>query len=304
MMILIFLISFLLFVTIFLAFTQKSARAKKRLKDLEHHRELRVDDDRMKQSLRQRLITGPFSKAGERVLRFTPGRMQKRLKHRIEQTGDYSAHALRNFILKRSIFTIAIPLAVYFLLFFLELDSFRVLMFTVLMAMITYLGFNLSLSIRMKKRLEELQRELPDSIDLITVSVEAGLSFDGALARLVQSMDNALALEFSILLKELRMGVQRRVALKNMIARCDVQDIQAFLSSIIQADELGVSIGNILKIQSHQMREKRRQRAREKSMKAPIKMLFPLIFFIFPTLFVVILGPALIQIFEQFSSGF
>lgn len=147
-----------------------------------------------------------------------------------------------------------------------------------------------------------LQRELPDVLDLLTVSVEAGLSFDGALIKLSEKMKGALVDEFSIMLQEMRVGVPRREALLALSKRCNVQDVTLFTGALVQADQLGVSIGKVLRIQSVEMREKRRQRAEEKAMKAPIKMLFPLVFFIFPALFIVLLGPALIQLYDMFSN--
>lgn len=151
-----------------------------------------------------------------------------------------------------------------------------------------------------KQRRAKIVAELPDILDLITVSVEAGLSFDGAIDRVASEADGPLATEFALTLKELRMGKTRRDALRRMSERCSVPDLTALVGSIIQADELGVAIGKILRIQSEQMRERRKQRAREKSMKAPVKMLFPLLFFIFPSIIIVLLGPAIIRMSEMF----
>ena len=148
------------------------------------------------------------------------------------------------------------------------------------------------------RRQVQIQKSLPDTLDLLCVSVEAGLGFDAAVAKVVEKSTGPLAEEFGRLLQEIRMGKPRRAALKDMAHRSQVEDLSTFITAIIQADQLGVSIGNVLNIQSQEMRRKRRQRAEEAAMKAPIKMLFPLIFFIFPALFVVLLGPALIQIME------
>ncbi|RKD28784.1 type II secretion system F family protein [Thermohalobacter berrensis] len=135
----------------------------------------------------------------------------------------------------------------------------------------------------------------------MTVSVEAGLSFDGALERLINNIEGILSHEFSRVLSEIRMGKSRKEALKDMSTRCGVSDLTALIGALIQADELGVGVSNVLRVQSVQMRQKRRQRAQEKAMKAPVKMLFPLIFFIFPAIFVVLLGPAVIKIIEIFG---
>jgi len=151
------------------------------------------------------------------------------------------------------------------------------------------------------KRKIALQQELPDVLDLLTVSVEAGLGFDGALVKLSEKMKGQMVDEFTRMLQEIRIGVSRKDALRALAERCDVQDISLFTGALIQADQLGVSISKVLRIQSLDMREKRKQRAEEQGMKAPIKMLFPLVFFIFPALLIVLLGPAVIQMVEIFT---
>ena len=154
---------------------------------------------------------------------------------------------------------------------------------------------------KIAKRKLTLQQELPDVLDLLTVSVEAGLGFDGALVKLSEKMKGQMVDEFNRMLQEIRIGVSRKDALRALAERCDVQDISLFASALIQADQLGVSISKVLRIQSLDMREKRKQRAEEQGMKAPIKMLFPLVFFIFPALLIVLLGPAVIQMINIFT---
>lgn len=151
-----------------------------------------------------------------------------------------------------------------------------------------------------KKQKEKILKELPYALDLITVSIEAGLSFDGAMAKVVGNTNGALCDEFAKSLKEINMGIERKTALKNMSDRCNVPELSSFISSLIQADELGVSLSKVLRIESANLREHRKQAAREKAMKAPIKMLFPLVFFIFPSIFIIILGPTVIKILDMF----
>jgi tight adherence protein C len=155
------------------------------------------------------------------------------------------------------------------------------------------------LSRRINERRQKIVRSLPDVLDLLTVSVEAGLGFDLALVRVTERFPGALAQELSSALQEMRLGRSRREALQDMSDRVGAEDLSNFISSLVQADKLGVGLGNILRLQSDEVRRKRRQRAEEQAMKAPVKMLLPLVFFIFPALFVVLLGPALIQIFRQ-----
>lgn len=152
-----------------------------------------------------------------------------------------------------------------------------------------------------KKRKDQVQRALPDAIDLLTISVEAGLGFDLALARVVQKSDNALTREFGRVIQEMRIGIARRDALRAMVERTGVDDLSAFISAIIQAEQLGASIANVLRIQSAEMRVRRRQHAETLAHQAPIKMLFPMAFLIFPPIFIVVLGPAIPNLVHQFA---
>ncbi len=150
------------------------------------------------------------------------------------------------------------------------------------------------------QRKNEAEKSLPDILDLLTVSVEAGMGFDGALLKVVDKGKGVIAEEFLQVLNECKMGKNRREALRDMADRVELDDLTTFTSSIIQAEQLGLGIGNVLRVQSEQMRRKRRQRAEERAMKAPVKMLIPMVLFIFPAIFVVLLGPAVIKIMEIF----
>jgi tight adherence protein C len=152
---------------------------------------------------------------------------------------------------------------------------------------------------RIKKRKSAILRAIPDTLDLLTVSVRAGLSFDGALAKVVEKTSGPLSDEFSRSLAEVRVGKVRREALRDIVARTEVPSLTNFIGAIVQAEQLGVPIAKVLQIQSEQLRIERRQRAEEMAQKAPIKMLFPLVGCIFPALFIVILGPALIMIMRM-----
>lgn len=153
-----------------------------------------------------------------------------------------------------------------------------------------------------KNRAREMamRKALPDLLDLLTMSVEAGLGFDRALAKVIEGRKGPLVDEFEIVLQEIRVGRPRREALRDLGERVKMPEISRLIGAIIQAEQLGMGIANSLRIQSEQLRLARRQRAEEAAMKAPIKMLFPLIFFIFPALFVVLLGPAIIQMVIMF----
>jgi tight adherence protein C len=162
-----------------------------------------------------------------------------------------------------------------------------------------FLGFLLPefwLGGRVRKRSMDMILQLPDALDLLTISVEAGLGFDAALAKVVEKMEGPLINEFRQALAEIRMGRTRRDALRDVVTRCDAPPVANFIGAIVQAEQLGVPIAKVLQIQSQQLRIERRQRAEEAAAKAPVKMLFPMVGCIFPTIFIVILGPAIVTV--------
>lgn len=152
---------------------------------------------------------------------------------------------------------------------------------------------SLLLKQKIKKRQKRITKVMPDAIDMLSISVEAGLGFDAAMGRLSSKMRNELTLEFDRVAAEIRMGRRRRDALKNMIERTGVDDLSQFVNALIQADHLGVGVTGVLKTQAQTMRVKRRQHAEERARKAPVKMMFPLVCLLFPPLMIIILGPAI-----------
>lgn len=163
------------------------------------------------------------------------------------------------------------------------------------------MGFRLPgmfLKMRARKRKDEIIKSLPFAYDLLGISVEAGMGFDGAIAAVTERSKGPLAEEFSRTLTEMRLGKPRDQALTDLGERTGVDDLRSFVAAVCFISELGGSLTDVLRVQAEAMRVKRRQRAEEKAMKAPVKMMFPLVFFILPTLFIVILGPAFIMISE------
>jgi tight adherence protein C len=151
-----------------------------------------------------------------------------------------------------------------------------------------------------RSRKDRIRAELPDALDLMAVSVEAGMGFDGAISKLTEHMEGPLADEFALTLSEIRIGESRQDALKKLADRTGTPELASFVRSIIQADQLGISLGRILRVQATDSRLKRQAAAEEKAMKAPIKMLFPTVLFIFPAMFLVILGPAFLNLSKLF----
>ncbi len=155
---------------------------------------------------------------------------------------------------------------------------------------------------RIRHRQKEILKSLPDAFDLITTCVEAGLGLEAALAKVSEKTPGPFGEELAVSLREVSLGKLRREALKELSERTGVPDLSSFINAVIQAESMGTSIAAVLRVQAEQMRMKRRQRAEQQAQAAPIKMMFPLVLCIFPTLFIVILGPAGIQIYQQLVS--
>jgi tight adherence protein C len=154
------------------------------------------------------------------------------------------------------------------------------------------------LTLKARSRRDSVRTQLPDALDLLAVSVEAGLGFDGAVTKLTENMHGPLIDEFQMALNEMRIGEARHSALKKMAERVDAPELTTFVRAVIQADQLGISLGRILRVQATDSRLRRQAAAEEKAMKAPIKMLFPTVLFIFPAMFIVLLGPAVMNILK------
>jgi tight adherence protein C len=156
---------------------------------------------------------------------------------------------------------------------------------------------------QVEDRKDAIRRDLPDTLDLLAISVEAGLGFEGALGVVCENFQSPLAEEFARTLREMELGLPRREALHNLKRRTEVPELSNFVLTLTQADALGMPVGRVLKGAAEEMRSKRRQWAREKASKLPVKILFPLVLFIFPSIFVVLLGPAASQILDAVRSG-
>jgi tight adherence protein C len=175
-----------------------------------------------------------------------------------------------------------------------------VLLFSIALGGFGFIAPDFVVSAMARSRKDSIRAELPDALDLMAVSVEAGLGFDGAISKLTEHMQGPLAEEFALTLSEIRIGESRQDALKKLADRTSTPELSSFVRSIIQADQLGISLGRILRVQATDSRLKRQAAAEEKAMKAPIKMLFPTVMFIFPAMFLVILGPAFLNLSKIF----
>ena len=177
------------------------------------------------------------------------------------------------------------------------------LLMSVFFAAIAYFAPDAILSGRADRRQDQIRKALPDTMDMLMISVEAGLGLDAAMGRVIQHVKGPLSDELNRVLQEMRLGMSRTEALKTLKERTKLEELDSFVVAIVKADSFGVSIANVLRAQAHELRTKRRQRAEEKAQKIPVKILFPLIFCVLPALFVVVIGPGVIQIAQSLVGG-
>lgn len=261
-------------------------------------------EDILKLPFMQRVVSPALLGIGHFFGRVAPGEIRARIDKRIIHAGKpwnlnfFSLFALQ-VLLGGSSFIFSIYLSRL-----MQAEGGRMVL---LIIILTLAGFYLPYFVVNSKadsRQQVVRRSLPDVLDLLLVSVEAGLGFDMAMKKVTQQMPGPLSAEIKSALDEIRMGGSREEAFRGIARRSGVSELSSFISSIIQAEQLGSNIANTLRVQADFMRMKRRQRAEEMAMKAPVKMVFPLVLFIFPSLFVVILGPAAIRIFQTLITGF
>lgn len=256
-----------------------------------------LEELEMSLSLQDRVIVPLYNSLAGLILQFTPERQIQEVATKIDRAGLAGKVKPTTFFGQRVALTLAFGAGAFVLFFFFtDWPVIRAFIATAVGAALGYYLPMLQLSSKISKRQRSVIRNLPDALDLMVVCVEAGLSFDGAMSQVYEKWENEVALAFGRILQEIQLGKLRRDALRDMSNRLDVPDFTTFASAIIQADQLGVSIGKILRIQSEQMRVKRRQRAQEKAQQAPVKMMIPLTFFIFPAIWIVLLGPSAITV--------
>jgi len=234
--------------------------------------------------------------------KMTSAKKVGRTERRLLMAGNPGGMRTAEFLGLKVVIAILTPIIIFLLFtFVMRNPNFAVLLFLPAAAF-GFLGPEFWLTRRIKARRKAILLALPDTLDLLTISVRAGLGFDAALAKVVEKSVGPLSDEFRRVLAEVRVGKSRRESLRDLADRTEVPALSAFIAAIIQAEQLGVAISKVLVVQSDQLRIERRQRAEESAAKAPIKMMFPLVGCIFPSLFVVILGPALILIMANMGN--
>ena len=228
------------------------------------------------------------------LMRLVPNRNMSSVQRKLDLAGRPNNWSPSEFLGVRGLAGILLGVLGFMLLTLAKTDLAQRFLLGIVLAALGFYLPSAWLGSKIKKRQHEILKALPDALDLLTISVEAGLGFDAALAKVTEKWDNELCREFTRVIAEMRVGKKRRDALRDMVTRMEVPDVTSFVAAIIQADQLGVSISKVLRIQSEQMRIKRRQRAEEQARKAPIKMMIPMVFLIFPAIWIVLMGPAIL----------
>ncbi len=272
------------------------------LRQLDGYEVENVRDQELLAPISERALVPVLSGLTNVGRRFTPVGYVDKVRQKFIAAGEGSADAVDRFLAVRVITVLLIPGAFWFTFMWnpLGVDGLLQIIVFLLLALALLLGPDAMLNRRVEERQYDLRRKLPDILDLLTISVEAGLGFEQALDRTIHAVPGALSDEFARMLGETRAGSSRADAMRALEQRTNVPEIRSFVLAILQADTFGVSIGRVLRAQAEEMRIKRRQLAEEKAGKAPVKMLIPMVFCIFPALFVIVLGPAVINIRENF----
>jgi len=246
------------------------------------------------ESLKTRVATPIVERLARFVLRVNPKTTIDSVAYKLVSAGLSRRISPTTFLALKAILPILLGLIA--LTFASAMSPIMAVLIVVGFGALGFIGPDYIVNSKIKSRQEKIRSQLPDALDLLAVSVEAGLGFDGAVARLTEALTGPLIDEFNLTLSEMRVGESRPVALRRLSDRAQVPELSAFTRALIQADSLGISLGRILRIQAADTRERRQAMAEERAMKAPIKMLFPTVLFIFPSMFIVTIGPAFLAL--------
>ena len=264
-----------------------------------------LEELELSQPFAERIMRPVLRGIADAISRLSPSRNVAETRRRLEMAGRPYGWGPTEFMGFRGLAAVVGLVLPFILMTITQAPLRNRLIFPLILGALGYFVPVIWLRGKITRRQKEIVRSLPDALDLLTVSVEAGLGFDAALAKVAEKWDNELSQAFGRVIHEIRIGKLRREALRDMADNMDVPDVTSFVAAIIQADQLGVSLSKILRIQSEQMRIKRRQRAEEMAHKAPIKMLIPMVFLIFPAIYIILLGPAVLVLLHSgvFGAG-
>ena len=253
-------------------------------------------DEEIRESFAERVINPLYERMIQALGNLAPSSIKKQYEQLLSSSGTKGTMKFNNIIAIQLMLGLLLAFGTHFLMRLTEQPTNGI--YVVLAGATGFLLPYSSLRTKSKKRIEAIEYALPSFLDVLYVSVEAGLAFDMAIYRTTDKMKGPLSEELLFTMNEISKGRGRSEALREMVKRTQVSDLATFVTSIIQAEEMGSNIGNVLRIQAETMRLNKRQRAETLAAKIPTKMLFPIVFFMFPALFVVILGPAVLNIME------
>ena len=245
----------------------------------------------------ERMILPVFRKFLSISRKVLPRNLVESVNRRLELAGIQDKVKVDVFLGIKFFMPFVFLLALFFIPIFFNVTT-TLKMILILLMPVSYIFPDYYLKSKTTKRQEGIRKSLPNALDLLTISVEAGLGFDMALYKVADNIKGTLGEEFKRVIKEMEIGLSRQEALRNLTKRTDVTDLNTFILSIIQADIFGISIGKVLRIQAGEMRLKRRQAAEEKGMKAPVKLVFPTILFLLPALMIIVIGPAILKVMD------
>lgn len=278
----------------------EKATVRASLRQLDDYQVDNVRDQELLKPVATRTVAPIMERLVELGGRYTPDGYVEKVRDRFISSGNGSPDAVDRFIALKVIAVALVPVVFIVTFGVLGFSGIKGIGLAGIFSAILIIGPDATLNRKIAERQQEIRVKLPDVLDLLVISVEAGLGFEQALDRTVGAVPGPLTQEFARMLGETRAGSSRANAMRAMEKRCDVPELRSFVLAIIQADTFGVSIGRVLRAQADEMRIKRRQMAQEQAQKAPVKMLIPMVFCIFPALFVVVIGPAIINISKTF----
>ncbi|MCB9003835.1 MAG: type II secretion system F family protein [Ardenticatenaceae bacterium] len=262
-----------------------------------------IEEIELSMPITDRIFLPIVRRASSLVVRMTPQTALENTARQLELAGNPRNMSAAEFWVARGFATIGFAALTVMLMLRFDQPTNKVILYSLGAALLGFFLPSMLIRSMTDRRKQAIVKKLPDALDLMTICVDAGLTFNSAMQKVDEKWDDALAKEFGRVIYEMQLGKSRRQALKDMVERMDVPDVTSFIAAVLQADQLGVGIGKVLRIQSEQMRLRRRQRAEEKAQQAPVKMLFPMIFLIFPSIFIVLLGPAGFQVMRSSALG-
>jgi tight adherence protein C len=260
---------------------------------------LSLEEIEMSMGFHERIILPFFNKIGQFAMRFTPQATLESARARLEMAGNPMQMDPAFFLSLRFINAVMFGGSIMMIYIVGNRDMIQGVAVTALFTIVGFIFPHMWLSGRIASRQKAIFRAMPDALDLLTICVEAGLGFDSAMNRVHEKWEDDLGLEFGRVIQEIRLGKLRRDALRDMADRLGVAEMTSFVAAVIQSEQLGVSMAKVLRIQSDQMRVRRRQLAEEEAHRAPIKMVFPIGLLIFPSILLILLGPAAMLLLQS-----